>query len=464
MPLMPFHILGIWIRGLLALAIPILAIVCLKGWYEDSSRVVERVEVIQPEPAPPDGAPRATVHVEREPAGDPEAAGRREFRFEPGWNRPTAELAGAVALLTWAIAGAWIGRFLGSIQAGAAGSGSASRSSGLAEVKHPDCLPDRGPIEAAEPQPETPRELRTGKVHRIRRPDGTELRVETYGPDDAPPLVLTHGWGANSDEWYYQKRHLSDRFRLIIWDLAGLGGSTQPTNRDYSLEKMAADLQAVLSLAGDRPAVLVGHSIGGMILLTFCRLFGHDLGRRVAGLAIVHASYKDPIQTVEMAWLYRMLRVPVLIPLLRLTIALWPMVMLMNWLSYANGSLQRSTRKQSFAGPGTQAQADFLARLMVKARPDVLARGMFGMMAFDESATLPTIQAPSLVVIGDEDKTTVPEAGRYIADHIPGSLPVILSPARHLGLFEYHGQFDQILAEFAAYCTATTSASSVVLT
>jgi pimeloyl-ACP methyl ester carboxylesterase len=262
---------------------------------------------------------------------------------------------------------------------------------------------------------------------------------------------------------HYQKQHLAGRFRLIVWDLAGLGYSKQPDNRDYSLEKMAADLEAVLALAGERPAVLVVHSIGVMILLTFCRLFHETLGRRFAGLALAHGSYKDPIQTVQMAPLYEALRVPVIIPLLHLTIALWPLVWLMNWLSYANGSLQRSTRKQSFAGPGTPAQEDFLSRLMLKARPDVLARGMFGMMAFDETATLPTIGVPTLVVIGDRDKTTVPEAGAYIARNIPGSLPVTLSPARHLGLFEYHGQFDQILADFAASCLAT-AATTVVTT
>lgn len=478
MPFMPFNILGIWIRGLLALAIPVLAIVCLRWWYNESW-VVERAEVVRVE-ARPDGGVATIVRQEQVPqaaaderagmratgarAGGPAAAGRTMFRFELGWNRPTGELAAAVALLAWALVGRWIGRGLnatrlglrGAVGSHAGGGGLSSRSSDEAEVIGPDWLSGRGPIAAEEPQPEVPREMRTGKIYRIRRPDGSELRVETYGPDEAPPLVLTHGWGANADEWYYQKRHLAGRFRLIVWDLAGLGDSKQPDTRDYSLEKMAADLEAVLALAGDRPAVLVGHSIGAMITLTFCRLFRQELGRRVAGLALVHGSYKDPIQTVQTAWFYEALRVPVIIPLLRLTIALWPLVWLMNWLSYANGSLQKSTRKQSFAGPGTRAQEDFLSRLMAKARPDVLARGMFGMMAFDETATLPTINVPTLVVIGDRDKTTVPEAGEFIARHIPGSLPVTLSPARHLGLFEYHGQFDQILADFAASCVATT--------
>jgi hypothetical protein len=231
MPFMPFHILGIWLRGLLSLAIPILAALCLMWWYDDS-QVVERVEVVRPEvvrvESEPPGQVKTTVRPERviEPApavrgtapGAPEASGRPEFRFEPGWNRATAELAAAIALLAWAIVGRWIGSSLtsrlssaGQSAGGSSGGGqSSSRSPERAEVRAPAGLSDWGPIAASEPQPEALRELRTGRVHRIRRPDGTELRVETYGPEDAPPLVLTHGWGATADEWYYQKQPEAD--------------------------------------------------------------------------------------------------------------------------------------------------------------------------------------------------------------------------------------------------------------
>src|SRR4051812_47365065 len=67
MPFMPFHILGIWLRGLLSLAIPILAAFCLKGWHDDS-RVVKRVQVARPE----------VVRVEAEPSGQVKTAVRLE--------------------------------------------------------------------------------------------------------------------------------------------------------------------------------------------------------------------------------------------------------------------------------------------------------------------------------------------------------------------------------------------------
>ncbi len=132
-----------------------------------------------------------------------------------------------------------------------------------------------------------PKRAHDGRVHRLERPDGTVLQLENYGPDAAAPLIRTHGWGTNSTEWYYLKRQLSQPFRLIVWDLPGIGRSTRPHTRDCSLDAFADHRDAVLHFAG-KPAILVGHSIGGMTILTFCRRFPAALGQRVAGLALVH--------------------------------------------------------------------------------------------------------------------------------------------------------------------------------
>jgi hypothetical protein len=133
----------------------------------------------------------------------------------------------------------------------------------------------------------------------VARADGTNIHAEIYGPVGAPILVLTHGWGTSSTEWYYAKRHLSDRFQLILWDLPGLGKSAQACDRNFVLERMASDLHAVLSLAGGRPVVLVGHSIGGMINLTFCRLYPELVGSQIAGIAQLDTTYTNPVKTTK---------------------------------------------------------------------------------------------------------------------------------------------------------------------
>ena len=468
MPFMPFQILGLWFRGLLSVAILVGGIYLLRRWY-DESHVVEvgsgAPAAVEPGRGDVDrGADRPA------PGADRTAAGARVFRFDPGWNRPTAYLAAALALLSWATLGRWIGHGIsmltlnrgtspgqgsGSNPGQGSGAGRGKRS-GSSRGKRSGSGQGKGSGGVREREPdEDPRAERTGEVHTIRRPDGSELRVECYGPADAPPIVWTHGWGANSTEWFYAKKHLAGRFRLIVWDEPGLGLSKKPDNNDYRLETFAANLEAVLAFAGGRPAVLVGHSIGGMTVLTFCKVFPEALGTRVAGLVLVHTTYTNPVRTTQMAGLYTALEKPVLIPLMYLTIATWPLMWLMNWMSYFNGSAHQSTHKTSFAGGETRGQLDFCARYLPEVRPDVLARGMLGMIAYDATATLSTIPVPTLVVVGDKDTTTLPEAGQFIASSVPNAKLATLSPARHMGLIEHHGEFDRLVADFTGSCQRT---------
>ena len=284
---------------------------------------------------------------------------------------------------------------------------------------------------------------------RLRRPDGSELQIEFYGPEDGTPIVLTHGWGLDTREWNYLKRDLSDRFRLIVWDEPGLGKSTPPTNRDYSLENLARDLEAVLALAGDKPAILLGHSIGGMITLTFCRLFPSALGSRVVGLVLTHTTPTNPVRTTSGAAFYTAIEKPVLMPLMYLTIALSPLVWLMNWLSYLNGSAHLMNKLSSFGGTETWEQIDFATKFQPQASPAVLARGMLGMMRYDATKTLAAISVPTLVVAGDRDSTTKPEASERICASVPGARLITLTPAKHLGLIEHHTRYAEVVGEFA---------------
>jgi pimeloyl-ACP methyl ester carboxylesterase len=362
---------------------------------------------------------------------------RQRSYFDPhlGVNPPTLLLALAVGLLLWALMGGLLVRALFSLLTKAKGSGGGDQ---------PPPMHDRqGAI-----------------VSRLGRPDGSELQVERYGPEDGPPLVLTHGWGADATEWDYLKAALADRFRLIVWDLPGLGRSSPPLNHDYGLENLAGDLQAVLALAGNRPAVLLGHSIGGMITLTFCGLFPKELGARVGGLGLIQTTYTNPVRTTTLAGLLTALERPVLVPLLGLTVGLAPLVWLMNQLSYLNGSAHLSTIKSGFAGHETWDQVEHLTRLGVKAWPAVLARGMFGMLRYDATATLKTIPVPALVIAGDRDPVCKPEASDRMRQDIAGSQRVVLNPAKHMGLIEHRERFADEVSQFTQACLQPKSPTS----
>lgn len=301
---------------------------------------------------------------------------------------------------------------------------------------------------------------RPNSVQRLRRPDGSELEVAFYGAADGIPVVLTHGWGLHAAEWNYLKRDLGDRFRLVVWDEPGLGKSTRPRNRDYSLENLARDLEAVLALAGTKPAILLGHSIGGMITLTFCRLFPEALGTRVNGLVLTHTTPTNPIRTTAGAAFFSAIEKPVLVPLMYLTIALSPLVWLMNWLSYRNGSAHLANKQSSFAGTETWEQIEFATRFQPQASPAVLARGMLGMMNYDATNILSGIPVPALIIAGDRDSTTKPEASERIYAGIPNARLLQLTPAKHLGLIEHHQEFARMVREFSHAAQAQTAAAA----
>jgi pimeloyl-ACP methyl ester carboxylesterase len=301
-------------------------------------------------------------------------------------------------------------------------------------------------------------ETKPAKVQRLGRPDGSELEVQFYGAEDGIPIVLTHGWGLHGKEWNYLKRELSDRFRLVVWDEPGLGNSTRPTTRDYSVDNLARDLDAVLAVAGNKPAILLGHSIGGMIILTFCRLFPEALGTRVKGLVLTHTTPMNPVRTTSGAAFFTAIERPVLVPLMYLTIALSPLLWVMSWLSYRNGSAHLSNKFSSFAGTETWEQIEFATGFQPEASPAVLARGMLGMMRYDATKTLAGINIPTLVVAGDLDSTTKPEASEHILAGIPQARMLKLTPAKHLGLLEHHEKYAAAVREFAHAVQAQTHA------
>lgn len=302
------------------------------------------------------------------------------------------------------------------------------------------------------PGADEPKPFRSHRVQRLIRPDGSQFDVEFYGLDDAPTIILTHGWGPDSTIWYYVKKQLCDRFCIVVWDLPGLGKSKKPQNRDYSLEKYACDLEAVVSLVADRPVMLLGHSMGGMILQTFCRLFPERLKQQVAGLIVVDATYTNPVKTAILSRLLVILQKPLLEPLLHLAIVLSPLLWVTSWLSYLNGLTLLTTEISGFTGRETRGQLNFSTLIGLKASPGVLARGVLAMLRFDETKTLPHICVPTLVIAGKSDIATRPVASKRISQEVPEAELTLLSPGGHMVLMERNQQFAQVISSFSNAC------------
>ncbi|MCZ2857298.1 alpha/beta fold hydrolase [Blastococcus sp. VKM Ac-2987] len=116
--------------------------------------------------------------------------------------------------------------------------------------------------------------------------DGTRLALYSWGPQDAPLLVLVHGLGLSTDSWGEVPARLADRYRVVGYDLRGHAQSGDARSGDYSLAAHARDLSAVLDtvVPDGGSAVVVAHSLGGGILLAHVEGSADD---RVAGAVFV---------------------------------------------------------------------------------------------------------------------------------------------------------------------------------
>ncbi|MDG9724731.1 alpha/beta fold hydrolase [Streptomyces sp. DH41] len=97
--------------------------------------------------------------------------------------------------------------------------------------------------------------------------DGARIHVQVHGPENAPAVVLAHGWACSTAFWAAQIRALATDHRVIAYDQRGHGRS--PAGPACGTETLADDLEAVLeaTLAPDEQAVLAGHSMGGMTVM-----------------------------------------------------------------------------------------------------------------------------------------------------------------------------------------------------
>lgn len=284
---------------------------------------------------------------------------------------------------------------------------------------------------------------------KLQTPDGGRVHVEQEGGDDKPALLLTHGWTLDSEAWFYARKHLSGRYRLIAWDLPGMGQSPQPADGKYTVERLAEDLRVVLEKTGAPRVTLVGHSIGGMAMLTFCRLYPDVARQRVNGLIFIDTTYKFPLETASGGKLLRALQRPLIQPMLYMTIWMWPFAWLTNWLSYLNGTLHLVQRHALFSSDVTRGQLDAGAWYAAKDHPGVVAKGILAVLEWNEEKTLSEILLPSRVITGSVDRLTKPEAAEEMAKRIRRCDLVTIDPAGHNGLLEEGEQYARAIDDAA---------------
>jgi pimeloyl-ACP methyl ester carboxylesterase len=125
-------------------------------------------------------------------------------------------------------------------------------------------------------------------VKRVSLATGVTLNVALAGPEDAPPVILLHGFPESHRTWRGIVPLLEQRFRLVMPDLRGFGASDKPqATADYATDKTVADLFALADALGIERFALVGHDWGGAV--AWAAAIGGS--ERIERLAIVNSPH-----------------------------------------------------------------------------------------------------------------------------------------------------------------------------
>lgn len=129
--------------------------------------------------------------------------------------------------------------------------------------------------------------------------DGTPLYVDVCG-GSGPTVFFVHGWTCNGTIWRYQKAHFCDKYRVVTLDLRGHGRSGMPESMDYSTDRLAEDLKAVIDAINPEEFAIVGHSLGGFTTFKWHEHYGEQYRERLKGLVIVDSTGVDVVEGMVM--------------------------------------------------------------------------------------------------------------------------------------------------------------------
>jgi non-heme chloroperoxidase len=256
---------------------------------------------------------------------------------------------------------------------------------------------------------------------------GVTLHVVDEG--DGPPIVFVHGVMMSGRFFANQVSGLRAAHRVVVPDLRGHGQSEKVLS-GHTVANYAQDLHLLLDARSIHRPVLVGWSMGAMVVYEYLKAFGSN---SVAGLVIVDQPPSD------FAW------------------EGYPFgVLTVEALAEMVEGLQLDQRAvaEEFAGlmqhePQEDVSAWMVEEIM-RVPSAVASTILVNQTLRDYRPFLAEISCPTLVAFGKDPKLTPPEAGEYIASQIPGARFELFEHSSHVPFLEEADRFNTVVSEFAA--------------
>ena len=237
-------------------------------------------------------------------------------------------------------------------------------------------------------------------------------------------LLFLHGVGGAHAAWDRQVPYFTRLgYQVLAWDQPGYGAAA--TVEPYDLEQVAGALRRVLE-GLDEPAILVGHSMGGMIAQEAYARFPQLV--KALALGFTSPSFGGGCREfVEKFIAARIAPLDAGEDMAQIAARLMP------------------TMRGAKSLPEGLAQAE---RIMSGIPPATYRKAVRMLTTFDRRAQLPGIGVPTLLIAGSDDRTAPAAVMERMAQKIPGAEYVLLQGCGHLGPLDQPEEFNQALRGF----------------
>jgi pimeloyl-ACP methyl ester carboxylesterase len=266
--------------------------------------------------------------------------------------------------------------------------------------------------------------------------------IYTIWRGDGPPVVFCHGVTLSSRVWAKQFDSFpAAGFRAVAFDSRGHGESVAGET-GHSIDNLADDLRSVLEGLDLHDVVLVGHSMGGMAVQAFAIRHPDVLHERVRGLVLQSTASHNLVSDARRVReaLERLARLgPDLTAFMR------------------PRNLGFLLARIGFGDDPHPSHVEATRQMLAACSRDTTRAAGTALLSLDLTEGLPSIDVPTLVLVGTADALTPPRDSRRIVDLVPGARLVEFPGAGHMLMYERTDEVDALIMEFARDCQAGTA-------
>jgi sigma-B regulation protein RsbQ len=229
-------------------------------------------------------------------------------------------------------------------------------------------------------------------------------------------IIFAHGFGSDQTAWRHQVAVFKSLYRIVLFDHVGAGQSDMATyspRRYSSLYSYAEDLLELCAELKLSDAILVGHSVSGMVSLLaalvdpsrFCQLI--FVGASPRYLNDRATNYIGGFEQSDLDALYAS--------------------MSSNYYAWVNGFAPLV-----MGNPERPELAREFINTLSAIRPDIAQAVARVIFQSDHRAELPRLKVPTVILQSSNDIAVPPEVGKYMADKIPDAKLILINAHGHL--------------------------------